>query len=111
MIVGFIPSEMQLAKAYYNKSAVLTNYTIAVAQMFHIMDTGKPIDESPIPKDRNASIFDKAQRIVNFEKLISDNTPEPEVSNDITVSDSFMDIDRRAPIYDNLVRIYRQNPW
>jgi len=86
MIISMGASEMQLAKAYYNKSLVLTNYTRAVAQMLHVMDTEKSIEDSPIPSSRNATLFEKAERIVNFEKLIAQNTPEPEVAQDVTVS-------------------------
>jgi len=86
MIISLGASEMQLAKAYYSKSATLANYTKAVAEMLHVMDTGKPIEGNPIPSDRNATLYEKAERVVNFEKFIAQNTPEPEIGNDITVS-------------------------
>jgi hypothetical protein len=76
---------MQLTKKYYNKSIVLTNYTRAVAQTLHVLDTGKTIDEEPIPASKNASLFAKARRIVDMERVISDNTPEPEIAQKIEV--------------------------
>jgi endothelin-converting enzyme len=85
IIIAAGSSEVQLAKKFYNKSIVLTNYTRAVAQTLHVLDTGKPIDDDPIPSSKNATLFAKAQRIVDFERLISDNTPEPEVASKIEV--------------------------
>jgi hypothetical protein len=85
MILNLGSSEIQLAKEYYKKPAVLANYTRALAQTLHVMSTGKPYDEDPIPATKNTSLFEKAQRIVNFEKLVADNTPEPDQASDVKV--------------------------
>jgi hypothetical protein len=87
-ILNLGASEVQLAKEYYKKPAVLTNYTRAVAQTLHVLSSGKPYDEDPIPPSKNASIFEKAQRIVNFEKVVADNTPEPDQASDVKVCSS-----------------------
>ncbi|KAF2667112.1 endothelin-converting enzyme [Microthyrium microscopicum] len=86
VIIGLDASEIQLPKAYYNKSVVLTNYTRAIAQMYQVLSSGDPIDESPIPAWKNSSLFEKAKRVVDFEKLIADKVAEPEVKNDIKYS-------------------------
>jgi hypothetical protein len=88
-IVTLGASEFQLAKEYYKKPAVLTNYTRALAQTLHVMSSGKPYDEEPIPASKNASLFEKAQRIVDFEKLIAMNTPEPDQASDVKVRQIF----------------------
>ena len=75
-----------LPKPYYNKSAVLTNYTRAIAETLHVLSSGKLIDEDPIPVNKNTSLFEKAQRIVNFETLIAQNILDPEFMGDIKVS-------------------------
>jgi hypothetical protein len=84
-IISLSASDLGLDKAYYNKSIVTANYTRAIAQMFYVLDSGKPIDDEPIPAARNDSFYSKANRIVNFEKLVSDNTPEPEIATKIEV--------------------------
>jgi hypothetical protein len=78
-------SEFQLAKEYYKKPSVLTNYTRALAQTLYVLSSGKPYDEEQIPTNKNATFFDKAQRIVDFEKLIAMNTPEPDQASDVKV--------------------------
>ena len=85
-IISIGPSEIQMTKQYYNKSAVLTNYTRTVADMLHVVSTGKSILNDSIPLAKNASLYEKAQRIVDFEKLVSTKVVDPEVQNDIQVS-------------------------
>ena len=78
-------SSLSLSKQLYNKSIVITNYTRSIAEMLQVLQTGKPIDEQPLPAGTNSSLYVKAQRIVAFEKKMSENLPDPEVSSDIEV--------------------------
>jgi endothelin-converting enzyme len=84
-ILNLGASEFQLAKEYYKKPAVLTNYTRALAQTLQVISSGKPYDEEPIPATKNASLFEKAQRIVDFEKKVALVTPEPDQASDVKV--------------------------
>ena len=79
-------SSLSLSKQLYNKSIVITNYTRSIAEMLQVLQTGKPIDEQPLPAGTNSSLYVKAQRIVAFEKKMSENLPDPEVSSDIEVN-------------------------
>jgi endothelin-converting enzyme len=78
-------SQRQLAKEYYQNSAILANYTLAIAQTFHVMSTGKSYDQEPIPASKNSSLFEKAQRIVDLEALIAKNLAETAQASDIKV--------------------------
>jgi hypothetical protein len=85
VIISLGGGEVGLSKQYYNKSIVLTNYTIAIAETTQVITSGKPIYEEPIPASKNASLFDLAKKIVAFEKRLSDHMPEPDQASNITV--------------------------
>jgi len=85
VVISLGASEVEMTKQYYNNSVILANYTRAVAEMLQVVQSGKPIDEEPIPSNANSSLYSKARRIVNFEKVIAENTPDPEQANDVKV--------------------------
>jgi hypothetical protein len=88
-IIGLGSSQVQLSQQYYNSDVVLTNYTRAVAQMLRVIQTGKTIDQSPIPAGENSTLYKKAERIVALEKKISQYIATPDQSNTVEVSSLF----------------------
>jgi endothelin-converting enzyme len=76
-------SEVQFTKQYYLKPDVLANYSRAITEMYHVLQSGKSIDVDPIPANKKAALDAKAKRIVDFEKLIAKNLPDPEVQQDV----------------------------
>jgi hypothetical protein len=77
--------ETSLSKEYYKKPAVVANYSRSIAEMIQVIGSGKPIDEEPIPAARNATLFDKATKIAQFEKRLSEISPNPEEAGEIKV--------------------------
>jgi hypothetical protein len=67
-------------------SIPIANYTRAIAEMTHVIRTGKPIDEYPISASDNATLYAAAKRIVDFEILVASKTADPEMQNDVKVS-------------------------
>ena len=65
----------------------MANYTKAVAEMYQVLQTGKPIDEAPLPAGGKGPLWDKATRAVDFEKLVASRLPDPEIASKTEVSD------------------------
>jgi hypothetical protein len=85
IIINLGSSDVQLPKQYYNKSIALANYTRAITQQLHVISTGIVYDLHGIPDSDNATLYDKAKRIVEFERKLAQNSADPEVMNDIKV--------------------------
>jgi hypothetical protein len=77
--------EVSLSKQYYQKPGVVANYTRSIAEMIQVIGSGKTIDEEPIPASRNATLFEKATKIAQLEKRMSEISPSPEVASEIKV--------------------------
>jgi hypothetical protein len=66
----------------------MSNYTVALAQIQHVLNTGKPIYEAPIPESKSKVLSSQATSIVNFENRLAQAMPEREVASDIKVLSS-----------------------
>ena len=53
--------------------------------MLHVVETGKTIDQDPLTASTNSSIYMKAKRIAEFEKLITLNSADSVIGSDIEV--------------------------
>jgi hypothetical protein len=71
------------SKEYYKKPIVVANYTRTVAEMMQVISSGQPWNESTTT---SAAAMDTAKKIVELERKISTNSPDPEAFNDPLVS-------------------------
>jgi len=79
--------EESLEKKYYSMDAVMANYTIAIASMLYVLDTGNKIGlNTSIPSEKAEPYLADARDIVSFEKIIASNTADPELQGDSDVS-------------------------
>jgi hypothetical protein len=86
VVIAIGTAELPLSKQYYNKTAVMANYTREIAEMLQVVSSLKPIDDEPIPEAKKASLYEKADRIVNFEKRLAVAIADPDQASKIEVS-------------------------
>ncbi|KAF2420974.1 endothelin-converting enzyme [Tothia fuscella] len=71
------------SREYYNNPVVVANYTRAVAQMFQIIQTGKPIEKAKLFEKPDQRYMDTVAKIIEFEKKLAYFSPEPDAAQKI----------------------------
>jgi hypothetical protein len=91
VVIALGGGEINFARHYYNNTGIMGNYTKALAQMQHVLDTGKPIYEAPLPEARSKVLSVQASSVVSFENKMAQAMPERELASDIKVCHHFSD--------------------
>lgn len=74
------------SKQYYKNAGVVANYTRAVAQMFQVIQTGKPIANESLFQNASAQYTNTVTKIVELEQKMAFASPDPDKAQEITVS-------------------------
>ncbi|KAF2402132.1 zincin [Trichodelitschia bisporula] len=72
------------SKEYYDKKAVVANYTRTMAQMATIIKTGVPITNETITKPVDQALLDEAAKIVELEARIARASPDRDTVGKVT---------------------------